>query len=91
MIVEDAIDHMFREALRQEKLVPIAEAEITEVISQNPIIVKMTVEVFPEIEIKPEYKKIKLTKTKVEVKDSEVEQALSEIQTRFTKFEACKE
>jgi trigger factor len=89
MIVEDAIDHMFQEAMRQEKLIPMAQAEITEVISQNPIIVKMKVEVFPEIEIKAEYKKIKLPKTKVEVTDKEVEQTLAEIQTRFTRFEAC--
>lgn len=89
MVVEDAIDHMFREAIRQGNLVPMAQAEITEVVSQNPIIVKMQVEVFPEIKIKAEYKKIKLPKTKVEVKDSEVDQALAEIQTRFTKFEAC--
>lgn len=89
MIVEDAIDHMFKEAMRQENLVPVAQAEITEVISQSPIIVKMKVEVFPEIEIKDEYKKIKLKKTIVEVTDKEVEQTLSEIQTRFTRFEAC--
>lgn len=89
MIVEDAIDHMFKEAMRQENLVPVAQAEITEVVSQSPIIVKMKVEVFPEIEIKDEYKKIKLPKTKVEVTDKEVEQTLSEIQTRFTRFEAC--
>ncbi len=89
MIVEDAIDHMFQEAMRQEKLIPMAQAEISEVISQNPIIVKMKVEVFPEIEIKAEYKKIKLPKTKVEVTDKEVEQTLAEIQTRFTRFEAC--
>ncbi|MDD4151379.1 MAG: trigger factor, partial [Candidatus Gracilibacteria bacterium] len=91
MIVEDAIDHMFREALKEENLIPMGQAEVIEVISQNPIKVKMKVEIFPSIEIKNDYKKIKLEKTNVEVKDSEVEQALEEIQTRFTKFEKCSE
>jgi len=91
MVVEDAIDHMFREALKQENLIPMGQAEVVEVISQNPIKVKMKVEVFPSIEIKNDYKKIKLEKTNVEVKDSEVSQALEEIQTRFTKFEKCDE
>lgn len=37
MVVEDAIDHMFREAMAQEKLIPVAQAELSEIISQNPI------------------------------------------------------
>lgn len=89
MVVEDAIDHMFREAMAQEKLIPVAQAELSEIISQNPIKVKMKVEVFPDIEIKDGYKKIKLPKTKISVDNSEVEQAIKEIETRFTKFEAC--
>jgi len=50
----------------------------------------MRVEVFPEIEIDVKYKKIKLPKTKVSVKDSDVEQTLSEIQKKFTRFEESK-
>lgn len=84
--VEFAIDAMYQDALKKEKLLPVSQAEIHEVISQNPIKIRLTVEVFPTIEIKDGYKKIKLKKTKIEVKDSEVEEALSDIQTKFTSF-----
>jgi len=47
----------------------------------------MHIEVFPEIEVDAKYKKVKLPKTQFEVKDEEVEQALSEIQKKFTRFE----
>jgi FKBP-type peptidyl-prolyl cis-trans isomerase (trigger factor) len=51
----------------------------------------MHVEVFPEVEIDSKYKKIKLPKTKVEISDSEIEQALIEIQRKFTKFVEAEE
>jgi len=79
---------MYQEALKKEKLLPVAQAEILEVISQSPIKIKLHIEVFPTIEIENKYKKIKLKKQKVEVKNEEVENALLDIQTRFTKFEA---
>ena len=51
----------------------------------------MNVEVFPEIEIEKGYKKIKLPKTKVEVKDSEVASNMEEIQKKFTNFKEASE
>jgi FKBP-type peptidyl-prolyl cis-trans isomerase (trigger factor) len=50
----------------------------------------MHIEVFPEIEIDAKYKKVKLPKTKIEVSDDELEQTLSEIQKKFTRFEEAK-
>jgi FKBP-type peptidyl-prolyl cis-trans isomerase (trigger factor) len=47
----------------------------------------MHVEVFPDVEISKDYKKIKLKKTSTKLEDSEVEDTLKEIQNRFTKFE----
>jgi FKBP-type peptidyl-prolyl cis-trans isomerase (trigger factor) len=47
----------------------------------------MHIEVFPEIEVDAKYKKIKLPKTHFEVKDEEVNQTLTEIQKKFTRFE----
>lgn len=88
LAIEYAIDFMYQEALKKEKLLPVAQAEILEVISQSPIKIKLHIEVFPTIEIENKYKKIKLKKQKVEVKNEEVENALLDIQTRFTKFEA---
>jgi len=49
--------------------------------------IRMQVEVFPEIKISDDYKKINLKKTEVKVSAKEVKSALDDIQTRFTKFE----
>lgn len=87
MMIDEALNKLYREALRQNNILPITQWEIKEIKSQDPLIVVMHVEVFPEIEIDAKYKKIKLPKTKVEVSDSEVEQTLSEIQRKFTKFQ----
>jgi trigger factor len=87
LAIEYAIDFMYQEALKKEKLLPVSQAEVMEVISQNPIKIKIHIEVFPTIEIDTKYKKIKLKKQKVEVGNEEVENALLDIQTRFTKFE----
>lgn len=90
LVVDEALNKLYVDALKQNNILPIAQWEIKEIKSQDPLIVVMFVEVFPEIEIDTKYKKIKLPKTKVEVKDSEVEQTLSEIQKRFTRFEEAK-
>ncbi|MEA3387130.1 MAG: trigger factor [Patescibacteria group bacterium] len=66
---------------------PVGQAEIKEVVSQNPLKVTINVEVFPEIEIDKKYKKIKLTKSTTKVTAAEVNNAISEIETKFTKFE----
>ena len=87
MTVDFAIDSLYRQALKKEKLIPVAQGEIKEVISESPLKFKAHIEVFPQIEISDKYKKIKLKKTKVSVSAEEVKQALSEIETRFTKFE----
>jgi FKBP-type peptidyl-prolyl cis-trans isomerase (trigger factor) len=47
----------------------------------------MHVEVFPDVEIAKDYKKIKIKKTSVKLEKNEVEDTLKEIQSRFTKFE----
>ena len=86
MTIEQAIDGIFRETLKNEKLMPVGPAEIPEVVSQDPLIVKIVVEVFPEIEVKPDYRKVSLTSTKLEVSDAEVDAALADIETRFTHF-----
>lgn len=86
MTIEQAIDGIYRDTLKKEKLMPISQAEIKEVVSQDPLVVKIEVEVFPEIEIKAAYKKVKLTKQKLSVSAAEVTAALDDIQTRFTHF-----
>lgn len=85
--IDFAIDTMYKEALRKEKIMPIAQAEIKEIISQSPLKIKIHIEVFPEIDIDKKYKKISLKKTKISVSDKEVKAALSDIETKFTSFE----
>ena len=86
MTIEKAIDGIFREALTSYKLMPVGPAEIREVVSQDPLIVKVVVEVFPEVEVSKDYRKIALSKQKLVVWDDEVEAALWDIKTRFTHF-----
>jgi len=86
MTVDFAIDKVYRDALKAENLLPVAQWEIKEVISQDPLKLRMQVEVFPKIEISDDYKNIKLKKEKIEVKASEVKAALADIEKRFTTF-----
>jgi len=86
MTIEQAIDGIYRDTLRKEKLMPVSQAEIQDVMSQDPLKVKIQVEVFPTVEIKDAYKKVKLTKQKLSVSAAEVTAALEDIETRFTHF-----
>ena len=86
MTVDFAIDKVYKEALKKENLLPVAQGEIKEVISQNPMKIRMAVEVFPTIEIDDKYKKISLKKKVVTVEAKEVKAALDDIQKRFTTF-----
>lgn len=87
MTVEQAIDDLFKKALRQEKIVPVAQADIREVVSQSPLKFVVEIEVLPEVTIDEKYKKVSVEKTPVSVSAAEVDAALNDIQTRFTKFE----
>ena len=87
MTIDLAIDNMYRTALTKEKLLPVAQGEIKEIISESPLKIKIHIEVYPSIEIDKKYKDIKLEKNKISVSAAEVKNALSEIETKFTKFE----
>ena len=85
--VDLAINSLYKQAIKKEKIVPVATGEIKEIISKFPLKFKAQIEVFPQVEISDKYKKIKLKKQKVSVSADEVKQALSEIEDRFTIFE----
>lgn len=91
MMVDEALNKLYGEALKANNILPISQWEIKEIKSQDPLIVVMNVEVFPEIEIEKGYKKITLPKTKVEVKAAEVTSTMEDIQKKFTKFEPAQE
>ncbi len=91
MIVDEALNHLYRQALKDNNIMPISQWEIVEIVSESPLVVKMQVEVFPEIEIGKEYKKVKVKKTPVSLWKTDVEDTLKEIQSRFTRFEVAGE
>jgi len=41
MTIESAIDSIYRDLLKKEKLLPVAEGEIKEIISQDPLKIKV--------------------------------------------------
>ena len=86
MTIEKAIEGVYRDTLKKEKLMPVSQAEIQEVISQDPLIVRIQVEVFPTVEVKKEYKTVQLIRNKLTVSAGEVQAALEDIETRFTHF-----
>ena len=87
LTIDFAIDGIYRDALRSEKILPVAQWEIKEIISESPLKLKIHIEVLPNVEIDAKYKDIKLKKHTVEVSDDEVNSALSNIEKKFTKFE----
>lgn len=87
LTIDFAIDAIYRESLRSEGVIPVAQWEIKEIISESPLKLKIHIEVLPNVEIDPKYKDIKLKKQMIEVSDDEVKKALEDIETRFTKFE----
>lgn len=87
MTIDFAIDGIYRDSLRSENIIPVAQWEINEIISESPLIIKIHVEVLPNVEIDSKYKDIKLKKQVITVTDEEVKNALEQIETQFTKFE----
>ena len=87
LTVEFGIDSLYRRALSQEKVLPVAQAEIKEVMNESPLKIRVHIEVYPNVEIDAKYKDIKLTKEKISASAAEVKEALDSIQTKFTKFE----
>ena len=90
-VIWKAIDKLYQEALKKEKFVPVSQAQVEEIISQDPLKFKVTVEIFPEVTLKDGYKKVKLKKEIVEISDKEVDDALEDIQTRFTTYKNAEE
>ena len=86
MVIDKAIDSIYRNTLKQENIIPAAQWEIKEIISESPLKIRMHVEVLPEVEIADSYKNISMKRAKISVSEKEVEAALEDIQKRFTNF-----
>lgn len=86
LMIDEALNKLYGEALKENKILPIAQWEVKEIKSQDPLIVVMHIEVFPEVSIDDKYKSIKLKKNTFKVEEKEVLDALDEIQKKFTHF-----
>jgi len=85
---ERLLPKAYHEALKQEKLQPVAVVDVSDVqiTKQLPLSFKVTVDLLPEFTL-PSYKGIAITSRKVEVKDEEVEQILNTMRDRSAHFE----
>lgn len=85
--IENAIDDLYKKSLKENKILPLAQANIKEIKSQDPLVFVAEVEVYPEVEISDEYKKIKIKSKAIKVTKKEVTEAIEDIQKRLTNFE----
>ena len=86
MVIDKSIDSIYRNTIKQENIIPAAQWEIKEIISESPLKIRIHVEVLPEVEIADSYKNISMKRAKISVSEKEVEAALEDIQKRFTNF-----
>ena len=87
-VINFAIDDLYRKALLESKVIPVAQGEIKEIVSESPLKIKIHVEVLPEVEIdEAKMKKIQLAKKKLSVTAKEVNDAIADIEKKFAKFE----
>lgn len=81
--VNECINMTYYEALKEttEKVLSRPEINVVQVDLDKPLIYEATVAIMPEAKL-PKYKGIKIEKTKVEIKDEEVERKLKEEQEK---------
>lgn len=85
---ERLVPKAYQEALKQEALKPVSVVDVSDVQidKQLPLSFKVTVDLVPEFTL-PSYKGISITSKKVEVKDEDVEQILTNMRDRSAHFE----
>jgi trigger factor len=82
VIFEEALDSLgqeiYRQALEDSDLQPYAPGSLDEVVSQEPLILRYTVPLSPEVEL-GEYQAIRLPFNEVEVADEAVDEMMEEL------------
>lgn len=81
--LQTALNHMYAEAAREERLRPVAQPEvnIAKFVPFSELEAEATVEVVGEVKL-PDYKKIKLEKPKTSVTAKEIDEVIKQLQTR---------
>jgi len=87
MTIDEALQKMYTQAIKDYNIRPLAPGALTDILSQDPLKVVMQIEVIPQVTLKDGYRKVQLEKNSVEVTDAEVDEALRNIQIRFTRHE----
>lgn len=85
--IDELVQKSYREACDQNKIVPVAQAKVTDVKADegSPVTFSIETEVDPEIDIKG-YNKIKTKVSPKKIKESDVEDALKSLQDRMAEF-----
>ncbi len=77
----------YSKVLEDTKLVPVAPGSVTNIVSYNPLVIVLQIEVLPEVELdEKKIKKIKINRTEVIMDPKETDEAIAEIEKRFTHF-----
>lgn len=86
--LDQVVGKIYPKVLKKENIIPVAQGNITEMKSTNPIELTLEVEVFPEIILdEKKLAKIKVKKSPVEVDEKkEVDAELDRIKAKFTHF-----
>lgn len=86
------LGHSYHEAIRAEKLTPVAVVDINDaqVSKGNPLVYTVTVDVAPEFEV-PAYKEFHLERKDVSVSEAEVDGRLDELRLSRGKIEEVKD
>jgi trigger factor len=85
--IDELVQKSFKESCEQNNIVPIAPAKVNDVKANDdePVTFKIEAEIDPEIEISG-YNKLKVKSSPKKVKDSDVDEALKQVQDRFAEF-----
>lgn len=78
---EIAINQKYPEIIKQKNLNPAGPPQVTiqKLARNNPFVFKLTIPLVPKIEL-GNYKKIKVKSKKIDIKDSEIEKSLKDLQ-----------
>ncbi|MCK9272597.1 trigger factor [Candidatus Gracilibacteria bacterium] len=85
--VDKLLNDLYAKAMKKENIIPVGHASIKELKSKTPFEVTLDIEVLPEIEIdEKKAKKIKIKKEAIKLEQKEIDEAIFEIEKRFTTY-----
>lgn len=83
----EAMNEAYGNAIREKEIQVIDSPTDLDVVSESPLTFSLKVEILPTVKVDMEYKKIKIPRENIAIKDEEVEQVLSDTTKRFTTYQ----